>query len=111
MWQIRAAGLLGASSVGLGAVGAHALKCENEYREIWFRANHYHQIHALALLGTAFVPSARARAVGGAAMLAGTALFAGSNYVVAYHQDRTYGKLAPYGGTALIGGWFALAVL
>ena len=111
MWQIRAAGLLGASSVGLGAVGAHALKADDEFKTIWFRANHYHQLHAAALLGVAVVPSARARAVSGAAMLAGVTLFAGSNYLVAWHQDRSYGKLAPYGGTALIGGWAALAIL
>lgn len=80
------------------------------YLAIWKTAVQYHQIHALALLGT-LVAAPRARAVAGACFTIGTVLFSGSNYVVAYHEDRTYGKFAPYGGMLLIGGWLALAVL
>jgi len=112
MWQVRAAGLLGAASVGAGAYGAHGLVShDDEYRAIWKTAVQYHQVHALALLATAAIPSARARAVSSACFLTGGAVFCGSNYVVAYKQDRSYGGWAPYGGTGLIGGWLALAAL
>ena len=54
MWQVRAAGLLGAASVGAGAYGAHGLVShDDEYRAIWKTAVQYHQVHALALLATA----------------------------------------------------------
>ena len=112
MWQVRAAGLLGAASVGAGAYGAHGLVShDDEYRAIWKTAVQYHQVHALALLATAAIPSARARAASSACFLTGGAVFCGSNYVVAYKQDRSYGGWAPYGGTGLIGGWLALAAL
>ena len=112
MWQVRAAGLLGAASVGAGAYGAHGLVShDDEYRAIWKTAVQYHQVHALALLATVAIPSARARAVSSACFLTGGAVFCGSNYVVAYKQDRSYGGWAPYGGTGLIGGWLALAAL
>lgn len=111
MWQVRVAGLLGASSIGAGAAGAHALAhVDDEFRAIWRTAVSYQQVHALALLATPLAP-ARARGPAGALFVAGAALFCGSNYAVAWHQDRSFGKLAPYGGTAFIGGWLALAVL
>ena len=111
MWQVRVAGLLGGSSVAAGAYGAHGLKVSEEYKTIWRTAVQYHQVHALALLATAAIPSARARAVSSACFVTGGAVFCGSNYVVAYKQDRSYGGWAPYGGTGLIGGWLALAAL
>ena len=48
----------------------------------------------------------RARADGTAA-----AAFSGSNYAVAFYEDRSLAKLGPYGGMSLIGGWLALTVL
>ena len=39
------------------------------------------------------------------------ATFSGSNYAVAFYQDRSLAKLGPYGGMSLIGGWLALTVL
>mmetsp|Transcript_29403 Transcript_29403/g.90909 ORF Transcript_29403/g.90909 Transcript_29403/m.90909 type:complete len:113 (+) Transcript_29403:659-997(+) len=112
MWQARVAGLLGASSIGAGAVGAHASShMSDEYRAIWRTAVQYHQFAAATLLGTAALPSPRARGVAGACLVAGACAFSGSNYLVAYYQDRTYGKFAPYGGTGLIAGFLAIAAL
>ena len=70
MWQVRAAGVLGASSVAAGAYGAHGLKVEDEYKTIWRAAVQYHQFAAVSLLATAAVPSARARLVAGIGILA-----------------------------------------
>jgi len=60
---------------------------------------------------TSAVPSARARLVSGAGICLGAAGFSGSNYFVAFYQDRSLAKLGPYGGMSLIGGWLALTVL
>ena len=111
MWQVRAAGLLGGSSVAAGAYGAHGLKVEEMYKTIWRTAVQYHQFSAVSLLATAAVPSARARMVSGVGIVLGAAAFSGSNYAVAFYQDRSLAKLGPYGGMSLIGGWLALAVL
>ena len=111
MWQVRAAGLLGGSSVAAGAYGAHGLKVSEEYKTIWRTAVQYHQFAAVSLLAAAAVPSARARMVSGAGICLGAAAFSGSNYAVAFYQDRSLAKLGPYGGMSLIGGWLALTVL
>ena len=111
-WQQRVAGLLGASSIGAGAFGAHGMAGRSEeYRAIWKTAVQYHQVHALALLARASSPSLAARTAASACLVAGVGVFCGSNYLVAWHEDRSYGAFAPYGGTALIGGWLALAAL
>ena len=47
--------------------------------------------------------------VGGLAA-AGIALFSGSCYLAALKQDRSYGRLAPYGGFAFMAAWLALAL-
>lgn len=52
---VRLAGLSGALAVALGAYGAHALfkrdDIPEELKEAYDRANHYHFLHTLALLG------------------------------------------------------------
>ena len=98
------------SSVAAGAYGAHGLKVSEEYKTIWRTAVQYHQFAAVSLLATAAVPSARARMVSGAGIVLGAAAFSGSNYAVAFYQDRSLAKLGPYGGMSLIGGWLALTV-
>ena len=55
--------------------------------------------------------SPRARFIGGTSLLLGTVLFSGTNYVVAYTQDRQFSKTAPVGGLAMIAGFVAVAVL
>mgnify|MGYP002017554368 CR=1 FL=1 len=77
MWQVRAAGLLGGSSVAAGAYGAHGLKVSEEYKTIWRTAVQYHQFAAVSLLAAAAVPSARARLVSGAGICLGAAAFSG----------------------------------
>ena len=71
MWQVRAAGLLGGSSVAAGAYGAHGLKVSEEYKTIWRTAVQYHQFSAVSLLAAAAVPSsARARLVSAVGIIA-----------------------------------------
>ena len=111
----RIGALSGASSIGLGAIGAHKLKNrDQEWKDIWTIASRYHQFGSLALIATASasIPT-RARLVGGSALLVGTTLFSGANYLVSYYEDRSlnFSKAAPIGGGMMMVGFVALAVL
>ncbi len=44
----------------------------------------------------------------GALATAGIFLFSGSCYLCAAKEDRSFGKMAPYGGFAFMGAWLAL---
>jgi uncharacterized membrane protein YgdD (TMEM256/DUF423 family) len=46
----------------------------------------------------------------GALTTAGVLLFSGSCYACALKEDRSLGKLAPYGGFAFMGAWLAFAL-
>jgi len=127
-WQMRMGAVLAAASVGLGAYGAHGMaQKEDEYKKVWNTAVQYNQMGAVALMAigssssgksaatlssTSFLAmSPRARFIGGTSLLLGTVLFSGTNYVVAYTQDRQFSKTAPVGGLAMIAGFVAVAVL
>ncbi|KAL3207653.1 hypothetical protein MRX96_010125 [Rhipicephalus microplus] len=82
---VRLAGLSGALAVALGAYGAHALfkrdDVPEELKEAYDRANHYHFLHTLALLG---VPLTRRPALVGSLLLVGMGLFCGSLLILAW---------------------------
>lgn len=114
-WILTA--LLGASGVGMGAFGAHALKAvlSPGSQALWQTASHYHLLHAAALGAAAAACSHaqatatgpwRALCVGGLAL--GTCLFSGSLYALALGAPKALGVLTPLGGLLLIGGWLAL---
>ena len=107
-----------ASSVGLGAIGAHKLgKRPDEWKQIWTTSNRYHQFGSVALLALPAIKSRRAKLIGGPLLLLGTTLFAGANYVVSYNESREHWNdlgvknPAPVGGGMMILGFLALAVL
>lgn len=112
------AGLFGASGVGLGAFGAHALKDVLDARgtAVWQTATLYHLVHAVALLALGAVLAAepswagwtRAGAVVGIA--AGILLFSGSLYALALGAPRMLGAITPLGGVAFMVGWLCVAV-
>ena len=77
------------------------------YKEVFSTANKYHLAHA-ALLAAAPV-AGRPPLVAGLAA-AGSLLFCGSCYAVAFAEDRGWGRGAPVGGALLIGAWAALAL-
>jgi uncharacterized membrane protein YgdD (TMEM256/DUF423 family) len=107
------AGLSGASSIALGAIGAHALKSKTEaMRETWRIGSTYHLIHScvLALAAVSFV--GRKRNIVCGLFTAGIVFFSGSCYtVVIMDQRNPYSKPAPIGGFLLMGGWLALGFL
>jgi uncharacterized membrane protein YgdD (TMEM256/DUF423 family) len=114
---ILLAAFLGATGVALGAFGAHSLSdlLEANGRMETFRTGIlYHLIHALALLGAAWVASQySANQFGvwaGYAFVAGILFFSGSLYILSIFNIPIMGAVAPIGGIAFILGWVFLGV-
>jgi len=101
-------------AVAAGAFGAHALRNRlvPDMLAVFEVGARYHMYHALALLAAAWAVS---RWPGGAAttagwlFLAGTVIFSGSLYLLAFTGQRWLGAVTPLGGLAFILGWAALA--
>jgi uncharacterized membrane protein YgdD (TMEM256/DUF423 family) len=106
--------VLAATGVAAGAFGAHGLegRVTPDLLEIWRTAAHYHLVHAVALLGVAWVVDrgVRGAAVAGWLLVVGVAVFSGSLYLLTLTGVRTLGAITPIGGVALIAGWVVLAV-
>ncbi len=113
---LGAAAILGASGVGLGAFGAHALKAQLQAsgsQSTWDTAVQYHLLHAVALLVLALwvraVPSLSGPInTSGWLFVAGVILFSGSLYGLALGAPRWLGPITPLGGLAFIVGWLWL---
>jgi len=114
-FPLQAAGLFGATGVGLGAFGAHALHgflATQGTLGTWETAVHYQLLHAVALLAAAVgLRSGEARALAWAvrAWSAGIMLFSGSLYLLALGGPRWLGPVTPLGGLGLIAGWLCVA--
>ena len=130
----RAAGvvlaILGASAVGLGAFGAHALRgaLSPAQMEIWHTAVQYHFWHTLAFALAVMMRSAsverrgqderflilaiRMSAETTASWLfaVGVVLFCGSLYALALGAPGWTGAITPLGGVCFILGWIALGL-
>jgi uncharacterized membrane protein YgdD (TMEM256/DUF423 family) len=103
----------GALGVALGAFGAHALRgtLDEAALRIWHTAVEYQLWHALALLLVSLMlPASRWRRPSAVAFAAGIVLFSGSLYALALGAPRIVGAITPFGGIALIAGWFAAAM-
>ena len=110
------AAILGATSVGAGAFGAHLLRDKLTARmlDVWQTAAQYQMYHALALLAVAWIvhqaPYSRPATAAGWAFIAGVILFSGSLYTMALSGITILGAITPLGGLSLIIGWICLAV-
>jgi uncharacterized membrane protein YgdD (TMEM256/DUF423 family) len=105
--------LAGATGVGGGAFGAHALKTrlDPESLQIFEVGVRYQMYHALALLACGFVAvrvDSIAVRVAGTAFFAGILLFSGSLYGLTFGAPRWLGMVTPIGGLGFIVGWLAL---
>jgi uncharacterized membrane protein YgdD (TMEM256/DUF423 family) len=119
-FPLLAAGILGLTGVGLGALGAHALKAtltERGMTQAWETAARYHVVHAVALMAVAAwvrssPDSGRAWQMTWAARLwcVGVVLFSGSLYGIALGGPRWLGPVTPLGGVALIAGWLGVVI-
>jgi uncharacterized membrane protein YgdD (TMEM256/DUF423 family) len=108
------AGVLGATGVVAGSLGAHPIRAALEaagMRDTWETGVRFQLAHAAALLGFAGWLRASAGPAGRCARwaprlwVAGTVLFSGSLYGLALGGPRWLGHLTPFGGLALIAGW------
>ena len=117
-WIIVAA-LSGALAIAIGAFAAHGLDLSTEAgrkaREWLQTGSQYEMIHALAIV--AVVALARSAAlnlpwafVAQCLFLAGSVLFPGALYALAFGGPRWFGAVAPLGGAAFILGWLSLGV-
>jgi uncharacterized membrane protein YgdD (TMEM256/DUF423 family) len=110
-----AAGCVSAAvAVGLGAFGAHGLRARLvpdllTTFEIGVRYQMYHALGLLAVgLALARWPSSGS-GLAGWLFIAGTLLFSGSLYALAFTGVRWLGAVTPLGGAAFIAGWMVLA--
>jgi uncharacterized membrane protein YgdD (TMEM256/DUF423 family) len=117
-WVVIAA-LSGAISIAVGAFAAHGLDLTTEAgrkaRDWLQTGSQYEMIHALAILAVVVLVrttlvNARIGFVAQCLFLAGSVLFSGSLYALAFGAPRWFGAVAPLGGTAFIVGWLSLAL-
>ena len=115
---LAGAGVLGATGVILGALGAHTLKgalAAAGPHDVWETAVTFQLVHAAALLGLAGWLRAPAAPPGPCAawavrlLVLGTVLFSGSLYGLAFGGPRWLGPVTPLGGLSLIAGWVLAA--
>uniref|UniRef100_A0A1B6D1E7 DUF423 domain-containing protein n=1 Tax=Clastoptera arizonana TaxID=38151 RepID=A0A1B6D1E7_9HEMI len=107
---VKLAGIMGAAAVALGAYGAHGHLPHDDkidLKDVFDRANKYHFIHSLALLG---VPLCRYPKISGTFFVLGMFMFSGSCYYLALTGDRSYNRITPVGGICFIIGWLAMAL-
>ena len=107
--------LSGAIGVAAGAFGAHALRDRLEPRllEVFETGARYQMYHALALLAVGLIASRWPSGIinsAGWLFVAGTLLFTGSLYAMAFTGVRALGAITPIGGVCLIAGWVCLAI-
>jgi len=115
----RTFAIFGAASgfiaVAAGAFGAHALKARlsSEMLVIFETGARYQMYHALALLAVAWAATrwpGRATTASGACFMAGTVLFSGSLYLLAFTGVRSFGAITPAGGVLFLAGWLLLGL-
>ena len=115
-FYLRAAAILGALAVLLGAFGAHGLKSVlgADTTAVYETAVRYHFYHALAILAVAVAAD---RFSSGAwwrwacrAWVAGVILFSGSLYLLVVSGIKWLGAVTPVGGSVLIAGWICVVV-
>ena len=99
--------------VAAGAFGAHGLKdrLSAEMLAVFEVGVRYQMYHALALLAVGGIAArwGGSAAAAGWLFVAGTVLFSGSLYALAFTGQRWLGAVTPVGGAALLVGWAALA--
>jgi uncharacterized membrane protein YgdD (TMEM256/DUF423 family) len=101
-------------AVAFGAFAAHALKnlLSAGLLEVFQTGVEYQAMHALALLAVGLLGRdgrSRVLNLAGWAFATGILLFSGSLYILALTDIRWMGAVTPFGGTAFLLGWGALA--
>ena len=102
-------------SVAAGAFGAHALRSRLEPRllEVFETGARYQMYHALALIAVGLLMHRAASTLATSAgwlFVAGTVLFSGSLYAMAFTGIRALGAITPLGGVCFLAGWACIAI-
>ncbi|WFD25719.1 hypothetical protein MNAN1_000685 [Malassezia nana] len=116
-WIATVGALSGASSVVLGALGAHGLKSQMtpQQHATFMTANKYHMLHSVLVFSAASLsPLTLATKIGCYAILGGIVLFSFAIYALNLLPStskihKLLGPVPPFGGTSFIIGWLALA--
>jgi uncharacterized membrane protein YgdD (TMEM256/DUF423 family) len=104
------ASLSGFVAVAAGAFGAHGVS-DPKAKSLLETGGHYQLMHALAVFACFVVwRLLQSQAAGIAAwlFLAGSLIFAGSLYALAFGAPRAMGAVTPIGGLLLLAGWLIL---
>ena len=107
--------LNGFLAVAFGAFAAHGLKplLSSGLLEVFQTGVEYQGLHALALLAVGLLGGVArqqgALRLAGWAFATGILLFSGSLYLLALTDTGWLGAITPFGGTAFLLGWGALA--
>ena len=108
---LKTGAILGSLAVAIGAFGAHALN-ENLIADnnlaTYETAVSYQFYHALALIFTGLLSGEIKNKwirLSGLSLIVGTIVFSSSLYLICLTGIKTFGAVAPLGGTALILGW------
>jgi uncharacterized membrane protein YgdD (TMEM256/DUF423 family) len=118
-WLVAAA-VNGLMAIVMGAFAAHGLRSVLDAEALgWLdTGSRYQMWHALVLLGVAVLllraqPGRDRRLLQAIAwcILLGTALFAGSLYLLALTHAEAFAWITPVGGTVLMVGWLGLVLL
>ena len=102
---VRVAALSAGIAVAAGAFAAHGASAHTA--ELLRTGALYQLTHAVGALATA---KGKRGGLAGALLLGGSALFAGSLYLLAFGGPHWLGPLTPLGGAGMIAGWLLLAV-
>lgn len=102
--------LLGCLGIIAGAFGAHALRDHLAPERLvqYELAVRYQMYSAFALFGAAWAAQrwpASSATMAGWFLLAGTLIFCGTVYALAFGSPRWFGAITPIGGLLLICGW------
>ncbi|KAI7867441.1 hypothetical protein BDF14DRAFT_1803989 [Spinellus fusiger] len=105
----KAGGLLGATAIGLGAMGRHSGLDDAKKTSLKIAAE-YQLLHAVTLLVLSSTTRLRVHPAAMPLMLGGTCLFSGSIYLLVLNRDRFrfLGPVTPLGGLAMMAGWASL---
>lgn len=112
---LTAGAISGALAVLLGAFGAHLLKqmISPEMLEIYKTGNQYQFYHTFALLAVGILMKIKPSGTlewSGYLFIAGTAIFSGFLYLLAFTGIKALGMIVPAGGLTLVAGWVCLLV-
>jgi uncharacterized membrane protein YgdD (TMEM256/DUF423 family) len=108
------AGLLLATGIVVGALGAHALRAVLDERQLASleTAVHYQLFNALGVLAIGvLMRTGVSQRLGRIAvmLMAGIVCFSGSIYLMLAGAPRPFGFITPVGGVLLIAAWLAFA--